>query len=49
MDLQTAKDYIDDLKLEVERLQQELRNLRELRRQLEVERDQLQRLVARHD
>ena len=43
MDEGTARDYIDDLKIERALLLAEIDQLRELVRQLEAERDQWQR------
>lgn len=42
MDLQTAKDFIEDLRLEVAQLREQIR-------QLEAERDQWQKMAVRND
>jgi hypothetical protein len=48
MDLQTAKDYIEDLMQERDKLLADLEKLRIAMQQLETERDQLARQVAAH-
>lgn len=49
MDLQTAKDYIEDLKIERALLLAEIDQLQELVRSLEAERDQWQTKAVSHD
>lgn len=49
MDLQTAKDYIEDLKIEQALLLAEIDQLRELVSSLEAERDQWQTKAVSND